>query len=101
MTDAEARSSTPSFTIVTQYETLRSAMLGEVLPPDARSGLIVLLRYGMWEWARTLLTLGTLGQEPLHVSPSSASKPTEPGERRAVIHLLAAMAMTIHDRGSS
>jgi hypothetical protein len=100
MTDAEARSSTPSSAIVVQYETLRSAMLGEALPPEARSGLIVFLRHGMWEWARTL-TLGTLGREPLHVSPSSSADPTEPGERRAVIHLLAAMAMTINDRRRS
>ncbi len=100
MTDVEARSSTPSSTIVSQYETLRSAMLGEALPPDARSGLIVFLRRGMWEWARTL-TLGTLGRGSLHVSPSPSSDPTEPGERRAVIQLLAAMAMTINDRRRS
>ena len=53
MTDAEARSSTVSATLVAQYETLRSAMLGEALPPDARSWLIVFLRHGMWEWVRT------------------------------------------------
>jgi hypothetical protein len=100
MTGAEARSSVPSSTIVGQYETLRSAMLGEALPPDARSGLNVFLRHGMWEWARTL-TLATLGREPLHVSPPSSSNPAEPGERRAVIHLLAAMAMTINDRRRS
>jgi hypothetical protein len=100
MTDAEVRSSTLSVTIVAQYETLRSAMLGEALPPVARSGLIVFLRHGMWEWARTL-TAGALGREPLHVSPSASSNPTEPGERRAVIHLFAAMAMTINDRGRS
>lgn len=100
MTDAEARSSPPSSTLVAQYETLRSAMLGELLPPDARSGLIVFLRHGMWEWVRTL-TLRTVGREPLQVSPSSSSNPTEPDERRAVIHLLAAMAMTINDRGRS
>jgi hypothetical protein len=100
MTDAEVKPSTPSAAIVAHYETLRSAMLGEALPPDARSGLVIFLRHGMWEWARTL-TLGTLGREPLHVSPSSSSNPTEPGERRAVIHLLAAMAMTINDRRRS
>ncbi|HWJ20232.1 MAG TPA: hypothetical protein VNR65_16055 [Geobacterales bacterium] len=100
MTDAEARSSTVSATLVAQYETLRSAMLGEALPPDARSWLIVFLRHGMWEWARTL-TLGTRGQEPLSVSPSSSAHPTEFGERRAVIHLLAAMAMTINHRRRS
>jgi len=85
---------------VGQYETLRSAMLGEALPPDARNGLIVFLRHGMWEWARTL-TLATLGREPLDVSQPSSSNPAEPGERRAVIHLLAAMAMTINDRRRS
>ena len=97
MTGVEVRSSTLSTTIVAQYETLRLAMLGEALPPDARSGLIVFLHHGMWEWARTL-TAGALGREPLHVS---SSNPTEPGERRAVIHLFAAMAMTINDRGRS
>ena len=60
MTDADVRSSTLSVTIVAQYETLRSAMLGEALAPVARSGLIVFLRHGMWEWARTL-TPGALG----------------------------------------
>ena len=29
-------------------------MLGEALPPDARSGLIVFLHRGMWRWARML-----------------------------------------------
>ncbi len=100
MTHVEARSSTPSSTVVARYETLRSAMLGEALAPDARSGLIVFLRHGMWEWARTL-TLGTLGQEPPHVFPSSSSNPTEPDERHTVIHLLAAMVITINDRKRS
>ncbi len=98
MTNAETKPSTPSSAIVARYETLRSAMLGEALPPDARSGLVIFLGHGMWEWARTL-TLGTRGREPL--VPSSSSNPTEPGERRAVIHLLAAMAMTINDRRRS
>jgi hypothetical protein len=100
MTDTEASSPTPSSTIAAQYEKLRSAMPGEALLPDARGGLIVFLRHGMWEWARTL-TLGTLGREPVHVSPCFSSNPTGPGERRAVIHLLAAMAMITNDRGTS
>lgn len=100
MTATEAWSPTPSSTTVAQYEMLRSAMLGEALSPDARSGLIVFLRHGMWEWARTL-TLGPLSQQPLHVFLSSMSNPTEPGERHAVIYLLAAMAMTINDRRRS
>jgi hypothetical protein len=100
MTHAGVRSATPSASIVAQYETLRSAMLGEALSPDARGGLVILLRHGMWEWARTL-TLGTLGRGPLHAFPRHSSNPTEPDERRTVIHLLAAMAMTINDRGRS
>lgn len=34
--------------IVAQYEVLRSAALGHVLPPEARSGLLLFLRCGMW-----------------------------------------------------
>ena len=33
---------------------LRMAALGEALPPEARSGLVLFLRRGMWAWARTL-----------------------------------------------
>ena len=100
MIHAKAWSLTPSSAVVAQYETLRSAMLGEALAPEARSGLIVFLRQGMWEWARTL-TLGTLGQQTPRVSPSSSSNATEPGERHTVIHLLAAMVITTNDRRRS
>ena len=82
--------------IAARYERLRSAMLGEALPPDARSGLIVFLRRGMWRWARMLVP------EParLELIPSRSSMPAEPIERRAVVGLLAGMAVAIHDRRS-
>lgn len=90
MIGAGAKPSTHLSAILAQYETLRSAMLGEALPPEARSGLIVLLHRGMWGWARTL-ALATARQEPVPLS-ARCSNP-EPLERRAVIHVLAAMAM--------
>jgi hypothetical protein len=90
---AEKCSAQPS-TVAAQYETLRMAALGEALPPEARSGLMLFLRRGMWGWARTLAA-PSAREEPTHApSPSS----TAPCERKAVIYVLAAMAMNIHDR---
>jgi hypothetical protein len=97
MIEAVATPSPHSSAIVVQYETLRSAMLGEPLPPTARSGLVVLLRRGLWGWVRTA-TLDTTRQEPIPATVFGSSNPAEPSERRAVIQVLATMAMTINDR---
>jgi hypothetical protein len=80
--------------IVARYERLRSAMLGEALPPDARSGLIIFLRRGMWSWVR-ILTVEPARLEPI---PARSLMLAELIERRAVIGLLAGMAMAINDR---
>lgn len=95
MTAARSGSSAQSSKVVARYETLRAAMLGEALPPEARSGLIVFFQQGLWRWARTL-TSGTGRKTPLPVSDCGSN--SEPFERRAVIDVLAAMAMTINDR---
>jgi hypothetical protein len=76
--------------IVARYETLRRAALGEALPPEARTGLAVLLYRGMWGWARTLLVSGVQRQQFL---PTTYSFLTEPSERSTVIHLFTALAM--------
>ena len=80
-----------------QYELLRAAMLGAALAPDSRTGLIVLLQRGMWAWARTIV-LDPARQRPIPASTVHPPKRDGPCERRAVVHLLAAMAMTITDR---
>lgn len=80
-----------------QYETLRSTMLGEPLPPTARSGLAVLLQRGLWGWIRSL-TLGAIRQEPVLITTFGSVDPPELSERRAVIQVLATLAMTINDR---
>ena len=90
---AEKCSAQPS-TVAAQYETLRMAALGEALPPEARSGLMFFLRRGMWGWARTLAA-ASAGQMPTH-EPSSSL--TAPCEWKAVIHVLAAMAMNTNHR---
>ncbi len=73
-----------------QYETLRTAVLGEGLPVEARSGLALFLRRGMWGWARVAASPGA----PLRPMPSSlAPSPADEDPRRDVIHLFAAMAM--------
>jgi hypothetical protein len=80
--------------VVARYERLRSAMLGEALPPDARSGLVVLLHRGMWGWARAL-SVAPARLEPVS---SQSSPPAQFIERRAIICLLAGMAMAINHR---
>ena len=70
------------------------AALGEALPPTARSGLMLFLRRGMWGWAQTLVAASHVAQP---VDASSLGPPTR-NECKAVVHVLATMAMSIHDR---
>jgi len=71
---------------------LRGAALGEALPLKARSGLMLFLRRGMWGWARALTAAASSPQES-----SSAAWPTR-GGHSAVVHVLATIAMSIHER---
>jgi hypothetical protein len=97
MTPGETeKQSTAASTLVAQYETLRMAGLGEALPLEARSGLMLFLRRGMWSWACRLAG-ESARQEPV---PVSRSAPGEPGERSAVVYVLAAMARKINYRGT-
>ena len=43
--------------VVAQYEALRGAVLGDALPPEARTGLLLFLRRGMSGWARAVATM--------------------------------------------
>jgi hypothetical protein len=97
MTGIEANPSPFLSAITAQYEALRSAMLGEVLSPTARRGLIVFLRQGMWEWTRMLAATATATARPLP-PPDKFSTPVEPFEHRVIVRQLASMAMSIHDR---
>ena len=72
-----------------QYETLRTAALGEGMPLEARSGLALFLRRGMWGWAQAA-AIPTRTQQPTRSRFASLSAADE---HRAVIHLFAAMAM--------
>jgi hypothetical protein len=75
-----------------KYETLRMAALGEALAPEARTGLMLLLRRGMWGWARALAEV-RMPARPLRPSTSTPSHPS-----KAVIRLFAAMANNPNDR---
>ena len=79
-------------TITAQYETLRMAALGEALAPEARAGLMLLLRRGMWAWARAIADAKSL------VRPRSPSVSTPSHASRAVIQLFAAMAINATNR---
>jgi hypothetical protein len=94
MTRTTAAPAAPPTAVVARYESLRSAMLGEALPPDARSGLVVFLRRGMWGWARALSVEPTR----LEPTPSRSSAPAQLNDRRTIVCLLAGMAMAVHNR---
>ena len=83
--------------LVAQYEALRATALGEALPPEARTGLLLFLRRGMCGWARALATMGA----PQRPSPRPPNW-TIPEEHRAVVHILAAMVVNAnHHRATS
>ncbi len=78
-----------------RYETLRGAALGGALPLEARHGLVVFLRCGMWGWARSLVPSQMTPAPPR--CPDAASV-IVPLEHRAMVHVLAAMAINRNDR---
>lgn len=83
--------------VVTQYETLRRAVLGGALPPEARAGLLLFLCRGMCGWARAAATMSA-PQRP------TGSRPTNwkiPEEHRAVVHIFAAMATNANPYGAA
>jgi hypothetical protein len=96
MTSAKNKSLDPS-NVVMQYETLRSAALGHALPPEARAGLILFLRRGLWGWARVMATT-SVWQPPNGSRPSNGKAPEE---YRTVIHIFAAMAIKTSHRGTT
>ena len=85
------------FDATQRYEMLRAAALGTALPPEARSGLTILLHRGMWAWVRTILR--TPSQCP-PVAVTTVSLPIADGTsgQRAFIHLLATMVMAVPER---
>ena len=83
--------------IVAQYETLRRAALGHALPPEARGGLMLFLRRGMWGWVREMAMAGaSISQQP---SGSPALNCSFSGESKTLIHIFAAMAVSPNNRG--
>lgn len=83
--------------VVAQYEALRGAVLGEALPPEARTGLLLFLRHGMWGWARAMATMCA----PQRPNDSRPPDWTIPQEYRAVVHILAAMIVNANHYGAT
>ena len=84
--------------VAAKYEALRMAALGQSLPMEARSGLALLLRQGMWGWARALGQLATQERSEGNRAPLRS---TAPRQHYAVVQILAAMAMKANTRRSA
>src|SRR5258708_38126736 len=91
MTSNATRSSEVPSSVVIQYETLRRAALGGVLQPEARWGLMLFLRRGMWGWIRAV----AIGSASASRQPSGSLSLRWRGSdgHRAIVHVLAALAM--------
>jgi len=83
--------------VVAQYEALRGAVLGDALPPEARTGLFLFLRRGMSVWARALVTMSA----PPRPAGSRPPNWKIPEEHRAVVHIFAAMAINANHYGAT
>jgi hypothetical protein len=83
--------------LVERYEALRGAVLGDMLLPEARAGLLLFLRRGMCAWARALATMHT-PQRPVGSRPSSLPIPEE---HRAIVHVFAAMVINGNHKGAT
>ena len=79
-----------SLQVEQDYETLRSAALGESLPFDARKGLALFLRRGMWEWVRARLPSDGVAV----LAQSVSSRTFADDANRVVVQLVADMAMS-------
>jgi len=95
--DTAATGPTDPATIAAQYETLRTAALGAPLRPEARHGLLLFLRRGMWAWTQAVATAAAVPPPP---RPVTASVSSSPPELRGVIHVFAAMALSSPHRSA-
>lgn len=82
--------------VLTQYEALREAALGQALRPTARSGLVLFLRRGMWAWVRALADHALTPRATGILPPD---KPVTP-HHDALINILTLMAMSTDERRS-
>lgn len=99
MTSNSGQGSEGAANMVAQYETLRRAALGHALPLEARSGLMLFLRRGMWGWARAMAIAGASMSQQSSCPPALNCVPS--GESRTLIHIFAAMAMSANNRGAT
>lgn len=86
MTAGAARVALPDW-CVARYEALRAGALGEPLPAEARSGLTLFLRRGMWAWAQASAVT-----PPARHAGSVLTDATGPEPRHELARLLMEMA---------
>jgi hypothetical protein len=96
MTSAKNHSAEPG-NVIGQYETLRKAALGDALPPEARAGLMLFLRRGMWGWACALATTMATKQP----TGSRLTNWNPPEGCRTIVHIFAAMAIRASFQGAT
>ena len=99
MTPSHGEGAQPLSSAVVQYEVLRHAAFGHALAPEARSGLLLFLRRGLWGWAQGMAKAGaSLPQQPRYEASLSFATTAESS---AVTHIFAAMVMSHEHQGAT
>lgn len=80
---------------MSRYEALRGGALGQPIVPDARAGLTVLLRSGMWAWARA----SAMERSPMRTASRDAESGPVEGPRD-LVWLLADLTLALFRRNS-
>jgi hypothetical protein len=93
-TESPKRQLPESTEVVEKYEALRAAGFGQALPLESRSGLALLLRRGMWAWAKALNSRVAVQQQAC----VPALRSTAPRQHSVAIQIIAAMAMRANPR---
>lgn len=83
--------------VIAQYEAMRAAALGQALSPEARYGLILFLRRGMWAWAQALAAEDAT-PEPRQSTTLTSPAPQDP---RGVVELLVALVLNVTEGSPS
>lgn len=91
-----ASSGTPVCAYTARYEALRLGALGQAIAPEARAGLMVFLRRGMWAWAQCAVT-----EPPPQPAPPRRSEFVPAEHDQTLARLLAGMALAIVRRAAA
>ncbi len=97
-TTSETKILTDKVCLSRRYEKLRKAALGEAVPVEDRSGLVLFLRHGMIRWIKTISEAESSQKQQINPCSRSTGYVTSI-QNNTVIKIFAAMALHTQNKG--